>query len=59
VRERTKLPFLGKEGLVSIATILHVLEEVVNEPPQSARELRKPVRKPRPPKVQPRWGRLP
>jgi hypothetical protein len=59
VRERTKLPFLGKEGLSSIETILHVLEEVVKETPNDAKELRKPIRKPRPPKVKPRWGWLP
>jgi ribosomal 50S subunit-associated protein YjgA (DUF615 family) len=59
VRKRTNLPFLGKEGLVSIATILHVLEGVVNETPNYARELRKPIRKPRPPKVKPRFGWLP
>jgi hypothetical protein len=59
VRERTKLPFLGKEGLSSIETILHVLEEVVNKTPNYAEELRKPIRKPRVPKVKPRWGWLP
>jgi hypothetical protein len=56
VRKRTKLPFLGKEGLSSIETILYVLEEVVNETPKYAKELRKPIRKPRVPKVKPRWG---
>jgi ribosomal 50S subunit-associated protein YjgA (DUF615 family) len=59
VRERPKLPFLGKEGLSSIETILHVLEEVVEKAPNYAKELRKPIRKPRPSKVQPRWGWLP
>lgn len=58
-RERIKLPFLGEHELRRIANILHNLSEVVNEVPQYAKELRKPIRKPRAPKVKPRFGRLP
>jgi hypothetical protein len=58
-RERIRLPFLGEGELKRIATILHNLSEVVNEVPKYAEELRKPRRKPRAPKVRPRWGYLP
>jgi hypothetical protein len=58
-RERVKLPSLGEHELKRIATILHSLSEVVNEIPQYAKELRKPIRKPRASKVKPRFGWLP
>jgi hypothetical protein len=57
-RERIRLPSLGEHELKSIANILHSLNEVVNEIPQYAEELRKPIRKPRVPKVRPRSGWL-
>jgi chromosome segregation ATPase len=58
-RERVKLPSLGEHELKRIATILHSLSEVINEIPQYAEELRKPIRKPRASKVKPRFGWLP
>ena len=58
-RERIKLPSLGEQQLRRIATILDSLSEVVDKIPQYAKELRKPIRKPRAPKVKPRFGWLP
>jgi hypothetical protein len=58
-REKIKLPFLGEDELKRIATILYRLSEVVDKVPQYAKELRKPIRKPRAPKVKPRFGWLP
>jgi hypothetical protein len=55
-REKIKLPFLGEDELKRIATILYRLSEVVDKVPQYAKELRKPIRKPRAPKVKPRFG---
>lgn len=58
-REGIKLEFLGEHELKRIASILYCLNEVVNEIPRYAEELKKPIRKPRAPKVKPRFGWLP
>jgi hypothetical protein len=58
-RERIKLPFLGEDELKRIANVIYRLDDIVSEIPEYAKELRKPIRRPRAPKVKPRFGWLP
>jgi hypothetical protein len=47
-RERIKLPFLGENELKGIANVIYRLDDIV----------RKPIRRPRAPKVKPCFGWL-